>query len=146
MAPEGYRSIPVEAARRIGQDYGKSLVLLLAYDAIFDRTHTVSWGESAEQKERAAALVDVVLKAIGVDLSTHTDYEDYRHIDAGRHAQIVDQLISAARRADALLRHLDDNFTLGPITSSDINAVRGALQEAIAAGTYHDDHTEETQS
>ena len=53
-----YMPIPVAEARRIATEFRKSMVVILAYDPVSNRTHTTTFGRDAEQKEIAADVYE----------------------------------------------------------------------------------------
>jgi hypothetical protein len=72
-----YQPVPVSEASRICDEYAKSMVVILCYDAKFQMTHTTTYGVSAFDKENAAAAGALVTKAIGADLSKKQTFEDF---------------------------------------------------------------------
>lgn len=84
-----YKPVPVSEARRIAATYSKSMVVILCYDAVHALTHTTTYGESAFEKERAAAVGKLCAETIGSDLSKTTCYEDFhRDYDPARYREL----------------------------------------------------------
>lgn len=72
-----YKSVPVAEALRIANQYSKSMVVILCYDREHEKTHTTTYGVTAFDKENAAAVGEIVTKAIGADLSQKQTFEDF---------------------------------------------------------------------
>lgn len=90
------KNIPVEAAKRIAEVYGKSHVVILAYDKHAEMTYTATYGVEAQDKVQAARLGDILTTAAGADIHKSTMYEDFRRdFDAGRLKQAEELLLSA---------------------------------------------------
>ena len=123
--PDQTAAIPVREARRIGEEYRKSWVVLIACDDAGFRTAT--WGREPEHKEQAADFAD----AIFADLPKIT-HEDYRHLDAGEQAQRVDTLLQAIKAADKAIEAVLVQRRGGwPIHNNELELLRANLQEAV---------------
>ncbi|HWJ40817.1 MAG TPA: hypothetical protein VNT29_06775 [Candidatus Limnocylindrales bacterium] len=57
--------IPIEAAKRIADEYDQAQVILLTYCRRTDTTSVVTYGRNAEDKEQAADGGNFVKKALG---------------------------------------------------------------------------------
>ena len=130
MAKNSYTPIPVAVARDIGLNHRKDMVVILAYDHDSERTNTVTWGHSPEDKAAAATVADVCAKAAGADISTRESHQDYRYISEGERAQLVDELVKACRAAD----HAIASVMAVRDGASDelLQSVRDAIQTAIS--------------
>jgi hypothetical protein len=94
--------IPVEVARRIAQQFHKSMVVILAYDPRSALTHTTTYGLDARDKEQAADVGDRCAKLIcGDGFQRRTVYEDYRFSDAGRMAELYDAAVACGKALEA---------------------------------------------
>lgn len=93
-----YKPIPVEALKRIADEYGKDVVLLIAEDHPADRTVLASFGKTAADKVRAAALLDDYASIrFGPDVKPVEVYEDFR-LDAAKNKERLDSLEAAIRK------------------------------------------------
>lgn len=59
------KSIPIKAAREIGESLGYTQVIITAFDKNTGRTHITTWGKSVEDCEQAADGGNFVKKALG---------------------------------------------------------------------------------
>lgn len=94
-----YQPIAVDVAREIAERHGKDMLLILAYDHATRTTNSVTWGRSPQDKEIAVDAANRCVKTLGGDLETERTHEDYRFLDEGRRAQIIDDLVRSARSA-----------------------------------------------
>lgn len=76
MASE-YKPIPVAVAKEIADKFGKSIVVILAFDREWERTHTTTYGVTSFEKENAAAVGEIATQAIGCDLGRKQVFEDF---------------------------------------------------------------------
>jgi len=72
-----YHPVPVSVAVSIAENFQKSMVVILCYDPVHQKTHTTTYGVSAWEKEQAAAVGEICALAVGSDLSRKVDYEDF---------------------------------------------------------------------
>ncbi len=100
-----YQPVPVDAARQIGQHFGKGIVVILAVDDAHALIHCTTWGETAEQKHSAAQLGDQISVFVGMDLSRRSTFEDFRTRSEADSAATIDRLI---RERDDLRRQLEN--------------------------------------
>lgn len=70
--------IPVEEAKRIAEKFGKTHVVITAYDRREQMTYTATYGVEAQDKVEAARMGEIFAGAAGCDLSKSTMYEDFR--------------------------------------------------------------------
>lgn len=128
-----YVPVPVEVAREIAGRFGKSMVVILAYDPAHQLTHTTTYGQSALEKERAADVGDRCTKLIcGEGFEQKRTFEDYRFVDAGKRAEAIEAMTKAAKGG----LHLCGSLLAVRTGASDelIRGVRDALQDAVAKG------------
>jgi hypothetical protein len=69
--------VPVFVAEDIAHRFKKAQVIILCYDPKSEMTTTTTFGRSAFDKENAAAVGELVTKAIGCDLSKKQIFEDF---------------------------------------------------------------------
>jgi len=100
-----YTAVPVDAAREIAEKYDKSMVIISAYDPAFNRTHSVSFGVKADDKETAANISEQCVKFLLGDTEGDT-HQDYRFIPEGERASLVDNLVKACRDMVAITNPL----------------------------------------
>lgn len=74
-----YQPVPVNVAKQIAESFQKSQVVILSYDQEHNLTHTTTYGVAAFDKEQAAAIGELVTKAIGCDMSKRVNYEDFHN-------------------------------------------------------------------
>lgn len=122
--------IPVEVARKIGQDLGLAWVLVLAYRTDAQTTETATWGGSPTDKEWCCAIRDRCLAAIGIDPDGGVTHQDYRFIEAGERAMIVDELASACRAAEHAIGSV--LAVRDGISTELLQDVRDALRTALS--------------
>jgi hypothetical protein len=97
-----YVPIPVHTAKSIADNYAKSMVVILAYDPIFQVTHTTTYGKDAWEKEQAAAVGEKCSLAIGADLNKQTEFEDFhKDYDPAALREATEILQDIARRQDS---------------------------------------------
>ena len=75
-----YRPIPVGEAAALSRQYLKSMVVILAWDPVHKLSHVTTFGDSAEDKHRAAAVGEEAAKLLGLDPEKRTTFEDFRAI------------------------------------------------------------------
>lgn len=85
-----YKPIPVESARQLAKEFGKSIVIICAWDAEHELLHTTTYGKEPQDKINAAYGGDLVTKALGFDLGKRATCEDFRTLDAAINAQLRD--------------------------------------------------------
>lgn len=98
-----YKPIPINEAWRIAQDYRKSHVVIVCYDADHHKTHLTTYGRTAEQKVQAAKLGEILLAATGANMAKlpGDDEEDFRlQFDAAMYAEAKDLLKQVLTRAE----------------------------------------------
>lgn len=88
-----YNPVPEDVARAIATKFSKSMVVILCYDPEHQLTHTATYGASALDKEQAAAVGEMCVKAVGF----HDDY------DPAEFRGTQEQLADIAADRDALL-------------------------------------------
>lgn len=76
--PDNYKPVPVESARRISEEYAKSIVIILAWDPEHALLHTTTFGRTPQDKTWAAQGGDLANAALGGMQSLKTEFEDYR--------------------------------------------------------------------
>lgn len=93
-----YIPVPVLAAKAIGEDFEKHVVVVLAWDEAYNLLHTATWGASALQKSQAAALGEVCASAAFTDMSKKKTYEDFRDIPAAEYVAKIEGLEKEIKR------------------------------------------------
>jgi len=73
-----YQPVPVELAREVGRQFGKQVIVIIAWDEDNGQIHTTTWGEAARHKEWAAELGPKLAAAAGGATQLAKHYEDYR--------------------------------------------------------------------
>ena len=126
-------NIPVAAARMIGHDYNKSLVVILAYDPHENRLHTVTWGREAQEKSLAAEAGDKCTAVLGADLSKRETFQDYRFADQAKVAMLIDDLLISCQAADHAIASV--MAQRNGITDLALMNVRDAIAKSVQAAT-----------
>ena len=85
--PVDYKHIPVAKAREISKQYGKDFVIILAYDAKSGYSHITTFGADLAFKHLAAHLGEIAARAIGFDIGSKIEYEDFRHRAEGAYEE-----------------------------------------------------------
>jgi hypothetical protein len=124
LSDKTYQPVLVDAAREIAFKYVKDWVMVIAYDAGFDKTHCTTFARTAGDKSFVADLSEVCLRAIGICTEDATVHEDFRLVRASEAAEEIGNLKDEIDRLKAQLaqalskptvRHLDSTTTLpGP--------------------------------
>jgi hypothetical protein len=110
-----YIPVPVEAAKQVARQFEKSVVVIAAWDRAFNKFHTASYGESADDKIVAANLADLIPLAAGCDPQSLVTHEDFRHrTEAGW----------------AVERHRLLDMIRGPATQREVEAAAEAIANA----------------
>lgn len=101
--PIPYREVPPSAAGDVGKKYKKARVILVSYDKEHDRTHMTTWGETADDKARAAGMGDKIIGAVAMVGQDSKTFEDFRQ--AGVTKERLDVLIQnpVGKALDALM-------------------------------------------
>jgi hypothetical protein len=73
-----YQPVPVYAARRLAEEFGKEVVIILAWDHVHDRLHTTTYGRADKSKWLAADAGIVAARALGAQIDMKQYYEDFR--------------------------------------------------------------------
>jgi len=97
---QDYAPIPVSEAKRLAESFGKSMVVVLAYDPAYQLTHTTTYGIGPQEKEIAADTGERCAKLIcgEAGFQLRKSYEDYRTIPAAERAAEIDKLRDAIRK------------------------------------------------
>lgn len=123
--------IPVHAARMIGLDCSRDIVIVLAWHEASNVVTTVTWGRQPEHKEAAARTARACVELIGCDPASEKSHQDYRYIKEGERAEIVDNLVAACRAADHAIASV--LAVRDGITDELLQDVRATLKAAMAA-------------
>lgn len=97
-----YLPVPVDVAREISNRFEKSIVVIISFDEAHQLTHTTTYGKRAADKIVAAEWGEKFTEASGADLSSKTNYEDFRadpdELMAARYREATEllQLVSSA--------------------------------------------------
>jgi hypothetical protein len=89
-----YRPVPVEAAKRIADEFRKVAVVILAFDAEHDLVHTTTYGATPLAKDQAAKIGDALPQMLGADVMQSKWYEDYRATEAAQYKAQIDALVA----------------------------------------------------
>jgi len=95
-----YQPIPVDAARKVADEYRKDILLIVGWDREANKTDIVTWGREVEEKVVAANAGETITKQLGLAEATATVHEDFRR--EGEAAAEVDALrrkLAAVRKA-----------------------------------------------
>ena len=84
------KTIPVDLARKLADDTGRDIVLIVGWDEDSNRTSIVTWGRTPAQKTSAASAGESIEKCLELDSSKAKTYEDFR--GEGEAARTVDVL------------------------------------------------------
>ena len=60
-----YVDVPIDAAKRIADEFGKDQVIIVCWDKRHGRTHVTTYGKTTEECEQAAKGGNFVKKALG---------------------------------------------------------------------------------
>jgi len=82
--------IPVDVARKLADDTGRDIMVIVGWDEDSDRMLIVTWGRTPDQKTSAAKAGELIEKCLGLDSSAAETYEDFRR--EGEAARTVDAL------------------------------------------------------
>ena len=72
-----YKEVPVVVASIIADNFDKSQVVILCYDAVYETTHVTTWGKSKFDKENAVAIGEICTNAIGCDMGKKQTFKDF---------------------------------------------------------------------
>lgn len=61
----GYRGVPVTAAKRIAKEFDKDQVIVVTWDAAHGKTHVTTYGKTVEECAQAAEGGNLVKRALG---------------------------------------------------------------------------------
>jgi hypothetical protein len=78
MSLPEYNPVPVETARRVGDEFGKSIVIINAWDPVHGKLHTTTWGRSGDEKGWAALGGQRTAQVLGAVPDLGEIYQDYR--------------------------------------------------------------------
>lgn len=92
--------VPVDAARRVADDYAKDLVVITSWDRASNVVFTATYGRTAPDKHAAARLGVILAEAAGCDMSQVTPYEDFRTATAAEWAEEKDKLLRRIRELE----------------------------------------------
>lgn len=92
----GYKPVPVEAAKKIAEEFDKQQVVIIAVDHPHDQIHTATYGVSAEDKVEAASLGEHLAKQMGLDLTKSVFSEDFRRDYDAAQYKVCRQLLQDA--------------------------------------------------
>lgn len=108
--PNGYIPVPVEAARQISQHCHKEIVVILAYDASFQTTHTTTYGYSPAAKDIAAVWGEQCNAAIGGDQDRSRIFEDFRATTEAENRRRIEDLTGNLNALEAMFGPVDRLF------------------------------------
>lgn len=91
------RPIPVNAARKICEEFDQEIVVIVAWHQASNMLNVVTYAQQPRHKQSAATLGDLCAKAAGC-VGKQEFFEDYRQVKEAEWA---------AEKAD-LLRRIDD--------------------------------------
>jgi len=77
MNIQNHTPIPVLEAKKISDQYNKSIVIIAAWDPNSGLLHVTTYGVSENEKVEAALGGEIVSRALGASFSNHY-YEDFR--------------------------------------------------------------------
>lgn len=60
-----YIDVPIDAAKRIADEFDKDQVIIVCWDKIHGKTHVTTYGKTIEECEQAAKGGNLVKKALG---------------------------------------------------------------------------------
>ena len=86
-----YHQVPVAVAEEIAFRFEKDIVVILCWSEQFEKLHTTTFGQSAQDKLLAAEIGESLARHCNCDLSQTRTYEDFR-LDAGRLKEENDRL------------------------------------------------------
>lgn len=94
-----YRPIPVEAASRIAVQNDKDIVVIVAVDDAHQKTHFTTWGNTPQNKIRAANLATDIVVSVGESMEFAESFEDFRTVEAAVRAADIETLSDSIRWA-----------------------------------------------
>lgn len=99
-----YTPVNVDAARTIGQQFEKDIVVIVSYDDKHETVHTTTWGSTPELKTAAGRLGEQCCTAFGghPDTSLRKYFENFEATPAAEAAMVIDKLKA---RVSELERH-----------------------------------------
>ena len=74
-----YLEIPVSAAAAMSRLYKKQMVVILGWDLDRNLIHTTTFGETPQDKLKAAEIGDALTVLVGGAINLQTTYEDFRN-------------------------------------------------------------------
>lgn len=101
--PVAYKPIPVAVGVEIAKKYEKSVVVLLAYDPVHQKMHTMTYGVTAKDKEYAADLGEICATVVGAGPDRQT-YEDFRRdYSAGQFRELQERAFELLQACGAVI-------------------------------------------
>jgi hypothetical protein len=113
---ETYQPIPVATAQLVAEEFNKSQVIILGYDAKHKLLHFTTYGVTAEDKMVAANMADV-METLYCDASRKVEFEDFRHVDAATAKVQTDRLRKALTVNWIFLKAIAEKLGIGDDTS-----------------------------
>ena len=102
-----YLPVPVSSAVVIAETCAKSQVVILAWDPVYGRLHRTTYGQSAFDKENAAALGEKLTEICGGDLDQQVEFEnfhaDYNPALCQEALQLLNTIVQTSRGSPAEL-------------------------------------------
>lgn len=135
-----YKTVPVEAACAIAEQYDKSIVIVITHDPVHGLMHTTTYGTDAQNKAWAAQGGEIVATALGAVLDKSINFEDYRLDQATKLLAALHSAIAIAdeaflawdndneSRCGKILRYLGDPRTSG--YRADIDLIHETVRNA----------------
>lgn len=124
--PEEYKPVPVAVAVAIAENFDKEMVVILAYDAVHQLTHTTTYGRTPQSKEIAADAGDRCTVELGAAIEAKRTHEDFRNRSEAEAAATIERLQGALdlirKKLECVVctKHPDDGVVLlsehGPTT------------------------------
>lgn len=90
MSESEYQPIPVEIAGKISREFGKSIVVIVAYDRVHALTHVTTFGESAAEKVAAASVGDAIIPLLNLAADQKRGFEDFREMDVAKEREAAE--------------------------------------------------------
>lgn len=106
---EPYKPVPVSAAVAIADQFDKEMVVILAYDAVHQLTHTATYGRTPRSKEIAADAGERCTVELGGAIEAKRTWEDFRNMTEAEAAAHIEILTNALREIRELMGGIPRN-------------------------------------
>lgn len=101
--PDGYKFVPVDAAKEVAEKFDKDIVVIVSYQEAGNMFHCTTYGDRPVHKIVAAQMGENCMRAAGADPVIKNTYEDFRFRTEAEWAKEREQLHDRIKKLESAL-------------------------------------------